>query len=120
MNRLARLPLAGYGYRVLRIGTGLLFLFHGLQKLFGLFGGQVVPLASQMGLAGVLELGGGILLVLGYFTRPVALVLALAMAVAYAIAHAPQGPWPIENGGEVAALYFVIFVFLALTPRARA
>jgi putative oxidoreductase len=114
------LRMAETGYLVLRAATGLLFLCHGLQKLFGLFGGQVVPLASRLGLAGVLELVGGALLVLGLFTRPVALVLALEMAAAYLIAHLPRSPWPLENGGELALLYLLIFVFLALTPRPRA
>jgi putative oxidoreductase len=115
----ARMRLAGTAYAILRVGTGLLFLCHGLQKLFGLFGGPLAPLASRMGFAGVLELVGGLLLVLGVFTRPVAAVLALEMAAAYVIAHLPRGPWPLENGGEVAALYFLIFLFLALTPRTR-
>ena len=112
-----RVRLAETAYVVLRVGTGLLFLCHGLQKLFGLFGGTVVPLASQMGVAGLLELVGGLLLVLGFFVRPVAAVLALEMLVAYVMAHLPRSPWPLENGGEVAVLYFVVFVFLALMPR---
>jgi putative oxidoreductase len=106
-------------YVLLRAGTGLLFMQHGLQKLFGLFGGSTVPLASRMGVAGILELVGGLLLVLGLFTRPVALILAGEMAVAYVIAHLPRGAVPIQNGGELALLYALIFVFLALTPRAR-
>jgi putative oxidoreductase len=99
-------------HAVLRVGTGLLFLQHGLQKL-GFLGTPAVPLASQMGVAGILELAGGLLLVLGLFTRPVAVVLAAEMAVAYALAHAPRGLLPIANGGEVALLFGLIFVFLA-------
>ena len=104
---------------ILRIGAGILFMEHGLQKLFGMFGGfggnpgATAPLASQMGLAGVLEVFGGLLLVLGLFTRPVALVLALEMIGAYFIAHLPQGGWPIENGGELALLYALVFAFFA-------
>lgn len=104
---------------ILRIGTGVLFMQHGLQKLFGLFGGfggtpgATAPLVSQMGLAGVLELGGGLLLILGLFVRPVALILAVEMIVAYVQSHLPQGGMPIENGGELALLYALIFVFLA-------
>ena len=103
---------------ILRIGTGLLFMQHGLQKLFGLFGGMgapgaTAPLMSQMGLAGVLELGGGLLLVVGLFVRPVALVLFVEMIAAYVIAHLPQGPIPVQNGGEMALLYALIFLFLA-------
>lgn len=115
----ARVRLTETAYVILRMATGLLFLCHGLQKLFGLFGGTVVPLASRMGFVGVLELVGGLLLVFGVFVRPVAAVLALEMVGAYVMAHLPRSPWPLENGGEVAVLYFVIFVFLALTPRAR-
>jgi putative oxidoreductase len=68
-----------------------------------------------MGLAGVLELVGGTLLLLGLFTRPVAFVLAGEMAYAYFTAHAPRGFWPIANGGELAALYCFIFLYLAAT-----
>ncbi|HUR95263.1 MAG TPA: DoxX family protein [Gemmatimonadales bacterium] len=114
--------LASFGpiaYAVLRIGAGLLFMQHGLQKLFGMFGGfggtpgATAPLASQMGLAGILETGGGLLLVLGLFTRPVALLLAGEMLVAYFQAHFPRGAVPMENGGEVPLLYLLIFLFLA-------
>jgi putative oxidoreductase len=115
-----RLELAETAYLVLRIGTGLLFLSHGLQKLFGLFGGEVVPLASLLGVAGVLELIGGALLAAGVLTRPVAVVLAAEMASAYVIAHLPRSVWPLENGGESAVLFALIFVFFALTPRPRA
>jgi putative oxidoreductase len=111
--------VADAAYVLLRAGTGLLFMAHGLQKLFGLFGGSTVPLASRMGVAGIFELVGGVLLVLGLFTRPVALILAGEMAVAYVIAHLPRGAVPIANGGELALLYALIFIFLALTPRAR-
>lgn len=105
-------------HALLRIGAGALFLQHGLQKLFGVLGGfmapgATAPLFSQMGLAGVLEVGGGFLLIAGLLTRPVALVLAGQMIVAYFIAHLPQGGWPIQNGGELALLYALIFAFLA-------
>jgi putative oxidoreductase len=116
----ARWTPADAAHRVLRVGAGLLFLCHGLQKLFGLFGGisgGAVPLASRFGVAGVLEVAGGLLLVLGFFTRPVALVLAGEMIVAYVTAHLPRGAVPLRNGGEVALLYALIFVFFALTPR---
>lgn len=104
---------------LLRVLAGLLFMQHGAQKLFGWFGGfggtpgATAELVSQMGLAGVLELLGGLLIVLGLLTRPVAAVLALQMLVAFFIAHAPQGGWPIENGGELALLYFATWVFFA-------
>ncbi|HEX5632301.1 MAG TPA: DoxX family protein [Gemmatimonadales bacterium] len=98
---------------LLRVGTGLLFMQHGAQKLFGEFGGErVMDLATKFGLAGVLELVGGAFLVLGFLTRPVALLLAGEMAVAYAMMHAPQHPVPIVNKGELALLYMLVFLFL--------
>jgi len=104
---------------VLRIGAGLLFMQHGLQKLFGMFGGfggtpgASAPLDSLMGVAGILELVGGALLVAGLFVRPVALILLVEMVVAYFQAHLPQGGMPIQNGGELALLYALVFAFLA-------
>ncbi|GJG86195.1 hypothetical protein tb265_13760 [Gemmatimonadetes bacterium T265] len=105
---------------VLRLVAGLMFACHGAQKLLGWFGGMpgpgggggTVPLFSMPGIAGALELVGGVLIVLGLFTRPVAFVLAGEMAVAYFMAHAPQGLLPIANHGEPAVLY--CFIFLAL------
>ena len=97
-----------------RIVFGLMFMQHGAQKLFGIFtDGDPVPLASLLGLAGVLELWGGLLIVLGAFTRAVALVLALEMAVAYFYAHFPRGWVPALNGGELAILYAFAFLHLA-------
>ena len=97
----------------LRLGAGLLFLQHGLQKLFGLLGGKPVALASQMGVAGLLEFVGGILLVVGLLTRPVSVVLTLEMLVAFFMAHAPRGGWPVQNGGELPLLFALIFLFMA-------
>jgi putative oxidoreductase len=103
---------------LLRAGSGVLFMQHGVQKLFGLLlkpdgTWSGAPEAfSQMWFAGVLEVFGGGLIVLGLFTRPVALILAAEMAVAYFQAHAPRGPWPILNGGESAALFCFIFLYL--------
>lgn len=111
--------LASAAYFVLRAGTGLLFMQHGMQKLFGAFGGfggtpgATAPIASMMGLAGVLELVGGALLVLGLMTRWVAAILTLEMLYAYVTAHMPNGAWPIENHGELALLYAFVFFFLA-------
>ena len=102
---------------LLRIGAGLLYMEHGLQKLFGWFGGMggtpgaTVPLISQMGLAGVLETFGGLLLVLGLLTRPVAFVLAGEMLVAFFQVHLPQGGAPIQNHGELPLLYMLVFLF---------
>ncbi len=101
----------------LRIVVGLMFACHGAQKLLGWFGGPggkggSVPLFTLPGIAGVLELIGGALIVVGFSTRAVAFVLAGEMAVAYLMAHAPRGFLPIVNHGEPAVLY--CFLFLAL------
>jgi putative oxidoreductase len=99
---------------VLRIFAAFLFMAHGAQKLFAWPASEpreAVALLSLMGLAGVLEFFGGLLLFLGLFTRPVAFVLAGEMAVAYAMAHAPRGFWPIVNHGELAVLYFFLFLY---------
>ena len=111
--------MAGVLHAVLRIGAGLLFMQHGAQKLFGWFGGfggeagATAQLVSQMGLAGVLEFFGGLLIVIGLATRPVAVILVLEMLVAYFMAHMPQGGFPIQNGGELALLYALIFAYFA-------
>lgn len=113
-NTLAARPFHTVTLTLLRIVTGLLFWQHGAQKLFGwLDGSGPVELISLMGLAGVLEFFGGILILAGLFTRPLAFVLAGEMAVAYLMAHLPQGFWPVENGGEPAVLFAFIFLFLA-------
>ena len=103
---------------LLRIVTGLLFLQHGAQKLFGWFGGMggngaTAALNTLPGIAGVLEFYGGLLILVGLLTRPVAFLLAGEMAVAYFRSHAPHGFWPIENRGELAALYSFLFLFFA-------
>ena len=110
--------LAPATHAVLRIGTGLLFMQHGLQKLFGMFGGingegGTVELMSRIGLAGVLEAFGGPLIVIGLLTRPVALVLMLEMVAAFAIAHLPRGGAPIQNGGELPLLFALVWAFFA-------
>lgn len=108
-----RANLEAYAYSALRIVTGFLFLFHGLQKLFGMFGGRTVELLSLRGVAGVIELVGGTLVMLGMFTSPVAFVCSGQMAFAYFISHHPQNVWPIMNRGELAALYCFVFLYIA-------
>jgi putative oxidoreductase len=101
---------------ILRIVTALLFMQHGGQKLFGFPAAQqgaTPPLMSLMGLAGILEFFGGLLLLIGLFTRPVAFILSGMMAVAYFMVHAPQGFWPVINKGELAVLYCFVFLYLA-------
>ena len=109
-----------YALAALRIVTAYLFIQHGTAKLFGfphqeMFDG--LQLFSLMGLAGVLEVAGGLLIGVGLFTRPTAFVLSGLMAVAYFMAHAPQGNViaPMLNGGELAALYSFVFLLFAVT-----
>ena len=103
-----------YLQSVLRMAAAAVFIPHGMQKLLGMFGSPgTAPMLSQMWAAGVLELFGGSLMLLGLFTRPVAFVLSGEMAVAYLQAHAPQGQWPIQNGGELAVLFCFIGLFFA-------
>jgi putative oxidoreductase len=108
---LARLSEPIYG--LFRIFFGVLFAFHGAQKLLGLFGGQMQPLASQMGAAGVIELVGGLLIAIGFYAGPIAFIASGEMAFAYFMAHAPRGTWPIQNGGELAILYCFAFLYIA-------
>jgi len=100
---------------ILRIVTGFLFILHGTQKWLGypVASPNPVQLWSLTGVAGVLELCGGALMILGLFTRPAAFVLSGLMAFAYFIAHAPQEFWPIVNRGELAALYSFVFLYFA-------
>jgi putative oxidoreductase len=101
-------------HTLLRVVTGLLFAQHGGQKLFGWLGGQQVEsVMSMMGIAGVLELVGGILIMIGLLTRPVAFILSGEMAVAYFMAHLPRGFWPVTNQGEPAVLFCFIFLYFA-------
>ncbi len=105
---------APHALGILRIVTGLLFLQHGTQKLFAL-PPRAMPapeLLSLLGAAGVLELVGGVLILLGLFTRPVAFLLSGQMAVAYFLAHAPRSPYPAVNGGDAAILFCFVFLYL--------
>jgi putative oxidoreductase len=103
---------------LLRIVAGLMFMQHGMQKIFSFPAEAMGPFnfASQMGVGGVLELIGGALLVLGLFTRPVAFILSGMMAVAYFQMHWKFGaasPYPLVNMGELAALYCWVFLYFA-------
>ena len=117
MNNVSRYQ--PYVLGVLRIVLGYTFMLHGMAKLFGvphvaMFDG--LQLFSLMGLAGVLELVGGVLLILGWFTRPVAFILSGQMAVAYFTMHAGiDNFWlPLLNQGEAAVLYSFAFLYLSV------
>lgn len=97
---------------VLRIMAALLFMAHGTMKLLGFPASEAVPPAFSMGwIAGVLELIGGAMLVVGFLTRPTAFILSGLMAAAYFIAHAPQSFFPVLNSGDAAILYCFVFLY---------
>lgn len=105
-------------FALFRIVAGFLFLFHGAQKLLGLFGGMggggaTASMLSMMWFAGVIELVGGLLIMIGLFARIAAFIASGEMAVAYFMVHQPQGAWPIQNQGELAALYCFAFLYIA-------
>ncbi len=100
---------------ILRIVAGLTFMGHGVIKLFGFPEGAMPgqqEIASLMGVAGILETVGGVLIILGLFTRPTAFILSGMMAVAYFMAHFPQSFYPAVNGGDAAILFSFVFLYL--------
>ena len=100
---------------VLRIVAGVLFLAHGVVKLFGFPEGAQpgqVELASLFGVGAIIELVTGVLLVLGLFTRPAAFIASGQMAVAYWMFHAPSSPYPVVNGGDAAILFCFVFLYI--------
>ena len=111
------LQLAAWAPRilsVLRIMVALLYMQHGLQKLFGFpppANPMPDPLPPLLLAGGILEAGGGVLFLLGLFTRPVAFILCGMMAVAYFMAHAPRGFFPINNGGDLAILFCFVYLY---------
>lgn len=101
-------------YALLRIVAGFMFLCHGAQKLFGVLGGQQVEsFVSLPGLAGIIELVCGALILIGFFTSVAAFISSGTMAVAYFMAHQAQGALPIQNHGELAVLYCFVFLYMA-------
>ncbi len=104
-------------YFLLRVVVGLLFFHHGALTILGWFGGlpegATAPVMSQAWIGGMLELIGGLLILVGLFTRPTAFILSGEMAVAYWQFHAPNGAWPIQNHGEPAVLFCFIFLYMA-------
>jgi len=98
---------------ILRIVTALLFMEHGTAKLLNFPASEMhPPLFSIFGLAGVIEIVGGILVLIGFWTRPVAFLLSGQMAIAYWMVHAPQNFFPVNNGGDAAILFCFVFLYL--------
>ncbi len=103
-----------YIYAILRIMAGLTFAFHGIQKLFGFPGNKPpMPLASLMGVGGLIELVCGLLIALGLFASYAAFIASGEMAIAYFMLHAPKGFLPIVNQGDLAVLYCFVFLYIA-------
>ncbi len=113
-----------YLLSILRIVAAFLFIQVGTAKLFAFPSaimphGATAPVGSLPGVAGVLETFGGLLLLVGLFTRPVAFLLSGEMAVAYIYAHAPHGFWPVLNQGAPAALYSFLFLYVSAAGAGR-
>jgi len=109
-------PWPGRMLSIFRIIAGLVFITFGTMKVFNLPplppGQPPIPLMSQAGIGGMMEIVGGVLIVLGLFTRPVAFILSGEMAVAYWQFHAPQSMWPSSNMGTPAIMYCFFFLYL--------
>ncbi|MDQ2891207.1 MAG: DoxX family protein [Gemmatimonadota bacterium] len=116
-----QLPAAErWAHTLFRIFAGAVIAQHGAQKLFGAFGGmdgagQAAHNLTLIGIAGPIEFLGGLLIILGLFTRPTAFILSGEMAVAYFLMHSPKNFWPIQNHGEVPVLLCFAFLYLAAT-----
>ena len=108
---------APQAHGLMRIVSGLIFLEHGTQKFLSFPGGERagsgLSLDNPAAFAGIIELVCGLLIALGWFTRPAAFLASGTMAVGYFLAHAPQNFFPVNNGGDAAILYCFLFLFLA-------
>ena len=102
---------------VLRIVAALIFLEHGTQKLLGFpasANGFAPPALSLPWIAGIIEIVGGLLLLLGVWVRPAAFIMSGTMAAAYFLAHAPHNFFPVNNGGDAAILFCFVFLYIAV------
>ncbi len=109
---------APYALAALRIATALIFIPHGTQKLFGfpaVPANGLPPVLSLLGIGAIMELVGGLLILVGLWTRPVAFLLAGEMAVAYWLFHFPRNFYPVLNGGDASILYCFVFLLLVFT-----
>lgn len=110
---------APFLYGLMRLVVGLLFACHGAQKLFGVLGGyggqpgMTAPLFSLMGLAGIIEFFGGLMIAAGLLASYAAFIASGEMAAAYFMRHAPRDFWPIQNDGELSVLYCFVFLYIA-------
>lgn len=100
-------------YAVMRLMVGLLFACHGVQKLFGMLGGQSQVSNPVLLAAGIIEIVGGGFVAIGLWTSYAAFIASGEMAVAYFMANAAKGFWPIQNKGELAVLYCFVFLYIA-------
>jgi putative oxidoreductase len=110
MNALKKLE--SHAYVLLRIVFGFLFACHGASKILGFFGGHR-PTDTLGWVGACIELGGGVLILLGLLTRPAAFIVSGEMAVAYFMVHQPRGHLPIQNGGELAVIYCFVALYIA-------
>jgi putative oxidoreductase len=100
-------------YGLMRIVVGFTFLCHGAQKLFGMFGGMPVEMNALLYTAGVIELVGGALIMIGLQAGWAAFLCSGMMAAAYFMAHQANGALPIQNQGELATVYCFVFLYIA-------
>jgi putative oxidoreductase len=108
-----RSTLVDLTFALARLVLGLLFACHGAQKLFGVLGGTRMVDHPKFLIGGIVEFVGGLLIASGLFTRIAAFLASGEMAVAYFTVHAPHGFWPIVNKGELAVVYYFLFLFVA-------
>jgi putative oxidoreductase len=104
---------APQAYALLRIVAGFMFACHGAQKVLGLLGGKQQPIGTMPWTAGIIELICGLLIMIGLLTSIAAFIASGEMAAAYFMAHQGRGMWPIQNQGELAALYAFVFLYIA-------